>query len=199
MEAILARRFTPFDFSAVPGYPNLVPHTNEWQGYLPKFKEGTYDNHVEHLLEFHELMHHLDISHEDVLMKMFMYSLEGDAREWYQSLPPSSISSLYGFHTTFHHHCKRYFSVDLLFEHCCEEFGSYIQQSIINSSNSENERDIFVEEVEEDSITYESSSNYSFIFQSLNKSALAPKSSFYVLTTLKIVCIGSLCGLHCRL
>jgi hypothetical protein len=36
--------------------------------------------------------------HEDVLLKMFMFSLAGDAREWYHSLPPASISSLGEFH-----------------------------------------------------------------------------------------------------
>jgi hypothetical protein len=118
MEAILARRFAPFNFLVVPGYPNPVPHIDEWQGRLPKFKEGIDDNPVEHLLEFHELMHHLDIFHEDVLMNMFMYSLEGDAREWYRSLPPSSISSLKEFHATFSNHCKRLFSVDVrIFRH----------------------------------------------------------------------------------
>ena len=94
MHAILARRFVPSDFSTVSGYPNLVPHANEWQGHLPKFKEGTDDNPTEHLLKFHEFMHQLDISHENVLMNVFMYSLEGDARDWYISLPLSSISSL---------------------------------------------------------------------------------------------------------
>jgi hypothetical protein len=37
------------------------------------------------------------IHHEDVLLKMFMFSLAGDAREWYFSLPPASISSLGNF------------------------------------------------------------------------------------------------------
>ena len=55
-------------------------------------------------------------------MKMFMYSLDGDAREWYFSLPPSSISSLKDFHTVFHKHCKRYFSAEFLFDNCCEEY-----------------------------------------------------------------------------
>jgi hypothetical protein len=35
--------------------------------------------YVEHLLDFHECMHRLGIVHEDVLMKMFRYSLEGNA------------------------------------------------------------------------------------------------------------------------
>ena len=40
--------------------------------------------------------------------------------EWYFSLPPSNISSLKDFHTVFHKHYKRYFSVEFLFENCCE-------------------------------------------------------------------------------
>jgi hypothetical protein len=47
-----------------------------------------------HLIDFHECMLQLGIFHEDVLMKMFMISLEGDARQWYKSLPPRSISSV---------------------------------------------------------------------------------------------------------
>jgi hypothetical protein len=104
-------------------------------------------------------MHQWGIHHEDVLMKMFMYSLEGDAREWYRSLPPASISSLEQFHVAFSKHCKRFFPADLLFENCCEEFGSHIRQSLISSSSSENKRDFSIEEVEEDSVTYESSSD----------------------------------------
>jgi hypothetical protein len=69
----------------------------------------------------------LDVYHEDVLMKMFVFSLEGDAREWYRSLPPSSISSLKEFHRVFHHRCERYFSREILLEGCCEEFHSHIQ------------------------------------------------------------------------
>jgi hypothetical protein len=74
-------------------------------------------------------------------MNMFMYSLEGDAREWYRSFPPDNISSLEQFHATFSEHCKRFYPADLLFENCCEEFGSYIQQSITNSCSSIDEGD----------------------------------------------------------
>jgi hypothetical protein len=92
-------------------------------------------------------------------MNMFMYSLEGDAREWYRSLPPAIISSLEQFHAAFSKHCKSFFPTDLLFEDCCEEFGSHIRKPLISSSSSENKRDFSVEEVEEDSVTYESSSD----------------------------------------
>jgi hypothetical protein len=94
MDKILAQRFAPFIFSVVPGFPNVVPTVDEWGDYLPIFREREEDNPAQHLHEFHELMHQWEIQHEDVLMKMFIFSLDGDAHEWYRSLPPASISSL---------------------------------------------------------------------------------------------------------
>jgi hypothetical protein len=87
MVVILACKFAPFDFYDVPGFANVVPTIDEWGDCLPKFKESKDDHPTKHFLKFHELMHKWNIMHEDVLMKMFMYSLEGDAREWYMSLP----------------------------------------------------------------------------------------------------------------
>jgi hypothetical protein len=94
MERILARRFAPFNFFVAPDIPNVVPDPNKWNDYLPIFRERKEDNLAHHLSEFHELMHWWEIHHEDVLMKMFMFLLVGDAREWYHSLPPTRISSL---------------------------------------------------------------------------------------------------------
>jgi hypothetical protein len=83
MEAILAQRFAPFNFFVVPCFPNLVPTIDEWGDFMPIFREHKDDDPAKHLLEFHELKHQWEIHHEDALMKMFMYTLEGDAREWY--------------------------------------------------------------------------------------------------------------------
>jgi hypothetical protein len=94
MDKIMARRFASFNFSVVPSFPNVVPTLNEWGDFLPKFREHKEDSPTEHLCEFHELMHQWEIHHEDVLMKMFMFSLDGDVHEWYRSLPLASISSL---------------------------------------------------------------------------------------------------------
>jgi hypothetical protein len=58
MEKILARRFAPFNFAAIPGFPNVVPSLDEWGDYLPIFGKGEEDNLAQHLSEFHELMHH---------------------------------------------------------------------------------------------------------------------------------------------
>jgi hypothetical protein len=70
------------------------------------------------------------IHHEDVLLKMFMYSLAGDAHEWYHSLPPSSISSLGGFHAAFNRHCQRYYSSEFFCYNCCEGYEGHDQDLV---------------------------------------------------------------------
>ena len=86
--AILDQRFAPLNFSTVLGFPHPIPHISEWGDFLSVFIERKEENPTQHLVMFHQCMDQLDIHHEDVLMKMFMYSLEGDARGWYRSLPP---------------------------------------------------------------------------------------------------------------
>jgi hypothetical protein len=130
--ALLARRFAPLDFSSVPGFPHPVPNMSEWGDFLPIFKESKEDNPAEHLLKFHECMDLLDLPHEDVRMKMFMFSLYGDARQWYFSLPPSSISSLKDFHKAFTKHCKRYFSDEFAFDNCCDEYELHCKLEEVN-------------------------------------------------------------------
>ena len=118
----MAWRFSPFNFSVVPGFPNVVPAPNEWNDYLPIFRECKDDNPAQHLHDFHELMHQWEIHHEDVLLKMFMFSLAGDARKWYHSLPPSSISSLSEFHAAFTAYCQELYPSELIFHSCCEGY-----------------------------------------------------------------------------
>jgi hypothetical protein len=139
MERILARRFAPFNFSVVPGFPNVVPTPNEWGDYLPIFRERKEDNPAQHLHEFHELMHQWEIHHEDVLMKMFMFSLAGDARQWYHSLPPASISSLGEFHAAFNRHCQKYYSSELICHNCCEEYRDGVQDIVRSCERCEDE------------------------------------------------------------
>jgi hypothetical protein len=80
-----------------------------------------------------------------------MHSLDGDARQWYFSLPHSSISSLREFHSAFKEHYKRYFSAEFLFENCCEEFEKNIQHTVGISSDCKAEIDVSVEEIKEKS------------------------------------------------
>jgi hypothetical protein len=82
MDKILAQRFAPFNFSAIPGFPNVVPTIDEWVDFFPIYKEHKDDNPAQHPCEFHELMHQWEIHHDDVLLKMFMLSLAGDDHCW---------------------------------------------------------------------------------------------------------------------
>ena len=114
-ETMLAKRFALLNFSNVPGFPNTVPIIDEWGDFLPRFQEKEEDNLAHHVIKFHQYMDQLSIHHEDVLMKMFMYSLDGCARQWYITLPASSISSLKYFHDAFYSYCKRIYPAECLF------------------------------------------------------------------------------------
>jgi hypothetical protein len=78
--ARIVARFAPLEFANVYGFPNTAPDIKVWEYVLPKFGEYADDNPSQHLFEFHKLMDELNIHHEDVLMKLFMFSLERDAR-----------------------------------------------------------------------------------------------------------------------
>lgn len=65
-----------------------------------------------------------------------MFSLDGDARKWFRSLPAGTISSLKEFHEIFHNYCKGLYSYGLLLDNCCEEFELYVQNDKLDSSSS---------------------------------------------------------------
>jgi hypothetical protein len=78
--ARFAARFSPLDFTNVYGFPNVVPDIKIWEDVLPKFGGYVDNNPAQHLLEFYKIMDELNVHHEDVLVNMFMFSLEIDAR-----------------------------------------------------------------------------------------------------------------------
>ena len=101
MEKILAKRYAFCDFSDIVGFPHPVPTIIEWDDYLPRFR-GRKDDHLgEHLFNFHKCILEHGFIHEYVLIKLFKFSLEGNAREWCQSLPTVSIHSLKDFHVIY--------------------------------------------------------------------------------------------------
>ena len=67
---------------------------------------------------------------------MFIYSLYGNTCQWYFSLPPSSISSLKDFHRAFTKHYKRYFSDELVFGNCCDEYELHRKVEEVNRDGS---------------------------------------------------------------
>ena len=115
MNQILAKKYVLCDFSKIVGFPNPVPSRDECERIIPIFQGEYWEVPAEHLLYFHDCIHRLQIVHEDVQIKLFGYSLEGIAHDWYRSLPITSISSLADFHAAFHLFCKGIFSTDLLY------------------------------------------------------------------------------------
>ena len=90
----------------IPSFLNRIPNV-DWKTCLPKFKNQKSDDDVLHLVRFHMHICKLGVKlHEDSLMKMFMVSLEGNARSWYEGLLAEILYSLKDFHTIFHEHFK---------------------------------------------------------------------------------------------
>jgi hypothetical protein len=150
MEKILAKRYAFCDFS--------VPTINEWDDYLPRFRGSEYDHPGEHLFNFHQCMLEHGFLHEDVLIKLFKFSLEGNAREWCQSLPAVSIHSLKDFHVDFNSYYKKIYSADLILDNCCKESAFHTQHSVSISSDCENVGDNHIAD------TFISDSNVSYSY-----------------------------------
>jgi hypothetical protein len=109
MNHILTKKYAFYDFSSISGFPNPVPTRDEWENSLPRFRGEEWEVLVEHLLDFHDYMHQLQVVHEDFQIRIFYFSLEGIAHDWYRSLPIAIISSLADFHAAFHVFLKAYF------------------------------------------------------------------------------------------
>jgi hypothetical protein len=77
MKETLAPRYAFYDFSKIVGFPNPLPNRDEWEDNLPKFQPKRWEVPAEHLLDFHEVIHRLNIMHEDVHINIFGYSLGG--------------------------------------------------------------------------------------------------------------------------
>jgi hypothetical protein len=123
----ISARYAPMNHSHILGFPNQMPCI-DWQTYLPRFKDGKGDDVALHLIRFHMHVRKLRVQfHEDCLMKMFMATLEGKEKQWYENLPSASLYSLKDFHTTFFEKYKESYSSLLLVKHCCEHFENFIE------------------------------------------------------------------------
>ena len=158
MEKILAKRYAFCDFSDIVGFPHPVPTIIEWDDYLPRFRGSKDDHPGEHLFNFHKCMLEHGFVHEDVLIKLFKFSLEENAREWCQSLPAVSIHSLKDFHVAFNSYYEKIYSADLIFDNCCKESAFHIQHSVSIPSDCEDVGDSHIE----DTFVIDSNVPYSF-------------------------------------
>jgi hypothetical protein len=64
MENILAQRLAFYDLSQIVGFPNPLPDRDEWEDILLEFQAKISEVPAKHLLDFHEVIHRLNIMHE---------------------------------------------------------------------------------------------------------------------------------------
>jgi hypothetical protein len=113
--------------SHIPGFPNGIPHI-DWQKYLSKFEDGKGNDDALYLIRFHMHICKLGVEfHEDCLMKMFMDTLEGKTRLWYEGLKPDNLYFLKDFHITLFKHYGESNPSFLGFEYCCEFCEHFIK------------------------------------------------------------------------
>jgi hypothetical protein len=97
MERIIAARYAPLVF---PNPLNAMP-TGDYQKYMPKFSGVEEVTTEEHLELFYSYVDNLNITDEDVWMRVFVQSLDGEARRWFRELTPGSITGIEVFDDTF--------------------------------------------------------------------------------------------------
>jgi len=116
IERIIAARYGPL---VLPVPLNAMP-AGEYQKYMPKFTSTERVTAEEHLESFYSYADNLDISEDDVWMRVFFQSLDGDARNWFKELAPRSITDIQALDDAFLKHWG--VKKDLLYYHT--EFGN---------------------------------------------------------------------------
>jgi ribonuclease HI len=97
MEAIIAARYAPL---VLPQLLNALPP----DGYLKQLPKFTGEGDIaaeEHLAAFYTFADDNVIMHADVWMRIFVHSLQGEARKWFKALPPGSIDGIEALDSTF--------------------------------------------------------------------------------------------------
>ena len=72
---------------------NAMP-TREYHNYRPNFSRTEGVTTEEHLESFYSYADNLDISEDDVWMRVFVQSLDGEARKWFRELTTRSIADM---------------------------------------------------------------------------------------------------------
>jgi hypothetical protein len=107
MDAIVAARYAPL---VLPQPMNALP-VGDYLKYMPKFTGEEDITAEEHLSTFYSYADNLNIENEDVWMRVFVQSLDGEARKWFRGLTPGSIDGIEALDDSFLRHWgdKKYF------------------------------------------------------------------------------------------
>jgi len=87
---------------------------------MPKFTGAKGVTSEEHLESFYSYVDNLDINEDDVWMRVFVQSLDGEARKWFRELPPRPIAEIEALDDVFLKHWGD--KKDLLYHYT--EFGN---------------------------------------------------------------------------
>jgi ribonuclease HI len=90
MDAIVAARYAPL---ILPHPMNPLP-AGDYLKYMPKFTGEGDITAEEHLAAFYSYADNLNIESEDVWMRVFIQSLDGEVRKWFRGLAPGSIAGI---------------------------------------------------------------------------------------------------------
>ena len=82
--------FDPLRFVAFLDYPYELP-AHKWRKCIPLFARRLGESNEDHLAKFLQVVDDFDVENEDVVMRMFVSTLEGEALAWYKFLPDASI------------------------------------------------------------------------------------------------------------
>jgi hypothetical protein len=90
MDSIVAARYAPL---VLPHPMNPLP-AGDYLKYMPKFSGEGDITAEEHLDSFYSYEDNLNIDYEDVWMRVFVQSLDGEVRKWFRGLAPGSITGI---------------------------------------------------------------------------------------------------------
>jgi ribonuclease HI len=100
MDAIVAARYAPL---ILPQVMYAFP-PNDYMKYFPRFNGEGGVTAEEHLNSFYSFADNFNVEHADVWMRLFVQSLDGEARKWFRSFPPNSIADIEALDDTFLRH-----------------------------------------------------------------------------------------------
>jgi hypothetical protein len=100
MDAIVAARYAPL---VLPHPLNALP-AGGYLKQLPKFTGEGDITAEEHLAAFYSYADNYVIVNEDVWMRIFVHSLDGEARKWFRALAPGSIDGIEALDDAFLRH-----------------------------------------------------------------------------------------------
>jgi hypothetical protein len=100
MDEIVAARYAPL---VLPQVMYAFP-PNDYMRYLPRFNGDGSVSAEEHLSSFYSFADNFNVEHVDVWMRLFVQSLNGEARKWFRSLPPNSIADIVALDDAFLKH-----------------------------------------------------------------------------------------------